>query len=82
MNTFLFDYEEVNFKQFYHALNNPNSYYYPCTCGIFGFRYKLDESVEGEDKCINLINSLHNNNNNKNVIYENNIDNIFKIFKK
>ena len=74
INTFSFDYEEVDFKQFYHAPNNPYSYNFPYTCGVFGFRYKLDESVEGEDKCINLINSLHNNN--KNIKYENNENNI------
>ena len=52
--------EEINFRQFYHAPNNSYSSDNPYTCGVFGFRYKLDESIKGEDGCINLINGLFN----------------------
>ena len=59
MNNYL---EEVNFTQFYHAPNNEYSPDHPKTCGVFGFKYKFDENIEGEDKCINLIKGLDNNN--------------------
>ena len=54
---------EVNFSQFYHAPNNTYSSENPNTCGIFGFRNKFDETQEGENKCLSLINSLYNKNN-------------------
>ena len=50
----------VNFNQFYHAPNNSYSSDNPNTCGVFGLKYKSDKSIEGEDKCLNLINSLYN----------------------
>lgn len=53
--------EEVDFLQFYHAPNNSYSSDRPNTCGVFGFRYKMDKNQKGEDKCISLINGLYNN---------------------
>ena len=54
--------EEVDLSQFYHAPNNSYSANNPYTCGVFGFRHQLDESQEGENKCISLIEGLYNNN--------------------
>ena len=56
------DPEEVDLSLFYHAPNNSFSSDNPYTCGVFGFRHQLDESQEGENKCISLIEGLYNNN--------------------
>ena len=61
INKYFSSLEEINFKQFYHAPNNSYSSDNPNTCGVFGLRYKLDEKIKGEDKCINLISGLFNN---------------------
>ena len=63
MNKYYSDLEEVNLTQFYHAPNNEYSPDHPKTCGVFGFRFRYDENIEGEDKCLNLIDGLNNNNN-------------------
>ena len=57
--------EEVNLNQFYHAPNNTYSSENPNTCGVFGFKYKFDGNIEGENKCTNLIKSINNTTNNK-----------------
>ena len=63
--------EEVNLKQFYHAPNNSYSSQNPYTCGVFGFKYRFDENIEGENKCTNLMNSIYNktNDNMKNLVF-------------
>lgn len=61
INNYFSSLENVDFRQFYHAPNNTYSSDNPNTCGVFGFRYKLDENIKGEDKCLNLINGLFNN---------------------
>ena len=71
MNNYLSDLEEVNLTQFYHAPNNEHSSEHLNTCGVFGFKYKYDENIEGEDKCINLINGINNNNN---LIFQKNLE--------
>ena len=71
MNNYLSDLEEVNFTQFYHAPNNEYSPDHEFTCGVFGFKYKFDENIEGEDKCINIIKGLDNNNK---FIFQKNLD--------
>ena len=57
--------EEVNLKQFYHAPKNEYSSENPETCGVFGFKYKFDENIEGENKCTNLISGIYNKTNEK-----------------
>ena len=71
----LSNWEEVEFKQFYHAPNNTYASDRPNTCGVFGFRNKLDKKQEGEDKCISLIDGLYNINN-TNLISENDTQNL------
>ena len=57
--------EEVDLKEFYHAPNNTYSSENPNTCGVFGFKYRFDENIEGENRCTNFIDSIHNTTNNK-----------------
>ena len=57
--------EEVNLKQFYHAPNNTYSSENPETCGVFGFKFRFDENIKGENKCTNLINGIYNKTNDK-----------------
>jgi hypothetical protein len=71
----LSNWEEVEFKQFYHAPNNTYASDRPNTCGVFGFRNKLDKKQEGEDKCISLIDGLYNINN-TNLNSENDTQNL------
>jgi hypothetical protein len=66
------DFRNLDFYQFYYAPNNSYSSDNPYSCGVFGFRYKLDESKIGEDKCVNLIRGLNNSSN----ISFNDIDNL------
>ncbi len=75
INNYLSSLEEVNFKKFYHSPSNPYSSDNPKTCGVFGLKYKADEDIEGENKCINIINGLY-----ENELLNNNIkNNLFSI---
>lgn len=53
--------EEVNFKQFYLAVNNSYSSDHPYTCGVFGLKYRADANIEGENKCMNIIDGIYSN---------------------
>ena len=53
------DLQNVDLEKFYYAPNNSNIFETPYTCGVFGFRYKLDESIKGEDKCTNFLKGLN-----------------------
>ena len=53
--------KEINLTKFYHILNDEESAGNINTCGVFGFQYKLNNDIEGENNCKSFINNLYDN---------------------
>ena len=53
--------KEINLTKFYHILNDEESAGNINTCGVFGFQYKINNDIEGENNCKSFINNLYDN---------------------